>query len=95
MYPRLAAKNASNLGHPALFWCGEKTTTRATADPSAHHPQAEKRLGSRSLRMTNLNYSLRMTALWAECLVSEGEGEDGYVVFLAELLGGLGDLVGG
>src|ERR1017187_4145712 len=27
---------------------------KTTADPSTHHPQAEKRLGPRSLRMTTL-----------------------------------------
>ena len=33
--------------------CGESEGhRRTTADPSTHHPQAEKRLGPRSLRMT-------------------------------------------
>jgi hypothetical protein len=34
-------------GSPDVLW-------KTTADPSTHHPQAEKRLGPRSLRMTTL-----------------------------------------
>jgi len=60
---------------PQHFWPAPKK-----ADPSAHHPQTEERLGPRSLRMTAvfillISASPHWFSLWEPCRGKIGEQE--------------------
>jgi len=56
---------------------GSEILWKANTDPSTHHPQAEKRLGPRSLRMTDSWGGLRMTDSWGGELRMTGSWEEG------------------
>src|SRR5271154_5639642 len=55
------------LRFPTLA-CVPEVNPRTTADPSTHHPQTERRLGPRSLRMTA---SIFVMNLWDRTLATK------------------------